>query len=287
MSSPTLVTGIEEIRKAVAKARRAGLSVSLVPTMGALHAGHISLIRAARAETGFVIVSIFVNPIQFGPQEDLSRYPRPLEQDLAICARERVDRVFHPDVAVMYPPGFRTFVEVQGLQDVLCGKSRPGHFRGVATVVLKLFHIVQPDVAYFGQKDGQQARLIEQMVRDLNVPVRLRVCPIVREPDGLAHSSRNQYLDPNQRPQATVLYRALEEARRLIDNGERDGAVVQQALAARVQQTPGAALDYAAVVDADTLEAIARLQGEVLLAVAVKFGGTRLIDNCKVQVPGS
>jgi pantoate--beta-alanine ligase len=287
MSSPTLVTGIEEIRKAVAKARRAGLSVSLVPTMGALHAGHISLIRAARAETGFVIVSIFVNPIQFGPQEDLSRYPRPLEQDLAICARERVDRVFHPDVAVMYPPGFRTFVEVQGLQDVLCGKSRPGHFRGVATVVLKLFHIVQPDVAYFGQKDGQQTRLIEQMVRDLNVPVRLRVCPIVREPDGLAHSSRNQYLDPIQRPQATVLYRALEEARRLIENGERDGAVVQQALAARVQQTPGAVLDYAAVVDADTLEAIARLQGEVLLAVAVRFGGTRLIDNCKVQVPGS
>ena len=195
--------------------------------------------------------------------------------------------MFHPDVAVMYPPGSRTFVEVQGLQEVLCGKSRPGHFRGVATVVLKLFHIVQPDVAYFGQKDAQQTRLLEQMIRDLDVPVRLRVCPIVREPDGLAHSSRNQYLDPNQRQQATVLYRALEEAHRLIEDGERDAAVVQRALADRIQETPGAVLDYAAVVAAESLEPIARLQREVLLAVAVAFGGTRLIDNLKVQIPGS
>jgi pantoate--beta-alanine ligase len=285
MSSPAVVTSIEEIRKAVAKAKRAGLSVGLVPTMGALHAGHVSLIRAARAENGFVIVSIFVNPIQFGPQEDLSRYPRPLEQDVSVCKRERVDRVFHPEAAAMYPSGFRTFVEVQGLQEVLCGKSRPGHFRGVATVVLKLFHLVQPDVAYFGQKDAQQTRLIDQMVRDLDVPVRLRICPIIREPDGLALSSRNQYLDPNQRQQATVLYRALEEAHRLIIDSERDASVIQRKLAARIQETPGAELDYAAVVDAETLEPIDRMEREVLLAVAVKFGGTRLIDNLKVQLP--
>jgi pantoate--beta-alanine ligase len=240
--------------------------------------------RAARAETGLVVVSIFVNPTQFGPHEDLERYPRPLQQDLQVCGQEGVDAVFHPAVAVMYPPGFRTFVEVQQLQDVLCGRSRPGHFRGVATVVLKLFNIVQPDVAYFGQKDAQQTRILEQMVRDLNVPVRLRICPIVREPDGLAQSSRNQYLDPNQRRQATALCRALDEARRRVEGGERDAAVVQQLLAARIQETPGAVLDYAAVVDADSLQPLTRLQGTVLLALAVKFGSTRLIDNLLLHV---
>jgi pantoate--beta-alanine ligase len=284
MSSSIVVESVEGIRQAIAKARRAGLSVGLVPTMGALHAGHVSLIRAARAEMGFVVVSIFVNPIQFGPQEDLARYPRPLADDVRVCARERVDRVFHPDVAQMYPPNFRTFVEVQGLQDVLCGPLRPGHFRGVATVVLKLFHIVQPDVAYFGQKDAQQARIIAQMVRDLDVPVRLRICPLIREPDGLAQSSRNQYLDPNQRHQATILYRALQEAGRLVEDGERDAAVVQRILADRIQETTGAVLDYAAVVDADTLQPLARLRGDVLLALAVRFGPTRLIDNLPVHV---
>jgi pantoate--beta-alanine ligase len=253
--------------------------------MGSLHEGHVSLIRAARADTGFVVVSIFVNPTQFGPHEDLASYPRPLAQDLAVCAREQVDLVFHPEAQVMYPPGFQTFVEVHELQDVLCGPSRPGHFRGVATVVLKLFNIVQPDIAYFGQKDAQQALIIQRMVRDLNVPVRLRVCPIVRAPDGLAQSSRNQYLDPNQRRAATALSRALQEARKLVEDGERDAAAVQRLLAARIQQTQGALLDYAAVVDADTLEPVARLQGDVLLALAVKFGATRLIDNLKLQVP--
>jgi pantoate--beta-alanine ligase len=284
MSNHLAVGSTLGVREAVAKARQRGLSVGLVPTMGALHAGHVSLIRAARLETGFVVVSIFVNPTQFGPKEDLSRYPRPLAQDLAACAREGVDLVFHPDADVMYPPGFRTFVEVQGLQDVLCGKARPGHFRGVATVVLKLFNIVQPDIAYFGQKDGQQTRILEQMVRDLNVPVRLRICPIVREPDGLALSSRNQYLDPDQRRQAAVLYRALEEARCRIENGERDAAVVCRAMRERIQTVPGAATDYVAVVDVDTLQPVDRLQGEVLLAVAVQFGGTRLIDNLRLQL---
>jgi pantoate--beta-alanine ligase len=284
MTNPATVSGIQEVRDAVAKARRGGLSIGLVPTMGALHDGHASLIQAARVETGFVVVSIFVNPTQFGPSEDLSRYPRPLAQDLQVCARTGVDLVFLPEPAVMYPPGFRTFVEVEDLQKGLCGDSRPGHFRGVATVVLKLFHIVQPDVAYFGQKDAQQARIIQQLVGDLNVPVRLQICPIVRAPDGLALSSRNQYLDPNQRRQATILYRALEEARKLVEAGEQDAAVVQHLLAARIQETPGAALDYAAVVDADTLKPLTRLKGVILLALAVKFGSTRLIDNLQLSV---
>jgi pantoate--beta-alanine ligase len=273
----------EALRQAVAAARRHGRSVGLVPTMGALHPGHLSLVEAARTENDYVVVSIFVNPTQFGPHEDLGRYPRPLERDLELCTRAGVDLVFHPDAAAMYPTGFRTFVEVTGLQDVLCGASRPGHFRGVATVVLKLFNLVQPDRAYFGQKDGQQARLIRQMVRDLDVPVAVRVGPTVREPDGLALSSRNEYLEAGQRRQAAVLNQALREAEALIRAGERDAGVVRRALADRVAQAPVAVLDYVAVVDADTLQAVERLQGDLLLALAVKFGATRLIDNLPVR----
>src|SRR4051812_33209542 len=247
--------------------------------MGALHAGHASLLRAARAETGFVVASVFVNPTQFGPAEDLSRYPRPFEKDLELCRAEGVDLVFHPEPAEVYPPGFCTSVEVGGLQDVLCGASRPGHFRGVATVVLKLFLTVQPDVAYFGQKDAQQVQLIKRMVADLNVPVRLRVCPTVREPDGLALSSRNAYLDPEQRRQAVVLAQALEEAKRLVGAGERGAARVVRAVTDRIRSAPAAVIDYVAAVDADTLRPVERLRGDVLLAAAVKFGGTRLIDN--------
>src|SRR5579885_647964 len=201
-AGPAVVTDIPALRQAVRGARSRGLTVGLVPTMGALHAGHLSLIETARRQNNFVVVSIFVNPTQFGPHEDFERYPRPLEQDLDRCAAAGVDLVFAPTPAVMYPPGYRTFVEVTGLQDVLCGRSRPGHFRGVATVVLKLFNLVQPDRAYFGQKDAQQVRIIRQMVRDLDVPVAVAVCPTVREPDGLALSSRNQYLQPGQRRHA-------------------------------------------------------------------------------------
>jgi pantoate--beta-alanine ligase len=278
---PAVVTDIAPLREAVAAARRQGRTIGLVPTMGALHAGHLSLIEAARAETGYVVVSIFVNPTQFGPKEDFSRYPRPLERDLQLCGEAGVDLVFHPEPAVLYPPGYRTYVEVTGLQDVLCGASRPGHFRGVATIVLKLFNLVQPDRAYFGQKDAQQVRILQQMVRDLNVPVEVRVCTIVREADGLALSSRNQYLDAQQRRQATVLHRALAEARRRIEAGERDAAVLRQAMAQCIESTPGAVLDYAAVVDADSLEAPVQLVPgrPILLALAVKFGATRLIDN--------
>jgi pantoate--beta-alanine ligase len=275
---------IDAVRQAVAEARSRGLTIGLVPTMGALHAGHVSLIRSARRESGFVVVSIFVNPTQFGPEEDLKRYPRPLTQDLQVCAEQQVDLVFVPDAGIMYPPGYRTWVEVQELQDVLCGASRPGHFRGVATVVLKLFNIVQPDLAFFGQKDAQQTRIIRQMVQDLNVTIRIHVCPIVREPDGLALSSRNQYLDPAQRNHAPALYLALEEVRKLTEKGERDARVLRQALASRIEATPGAVLDYAAVVDADLLRPVTRVKGEVLVALAVKFGATRLIDNIQLSV---
>jgi pantoate--beta-alanine ligase len=247
--------------------------------MGALHAGHASLIRAARAETRFVVVSIFVNPTQFGPHEDLDRYPRTFEEDRQQCTAEGADLIFAPEARVMYPEGFRTFVEVTALQDVLCGQSRPGHFRGVATVVLKLFNIVAPDIAYFGQKDAQQARLIRQMVHDLDVPIQVRVCPIIREADGLALSSRNRFLNPVQRQEATALYQALQAARQAIERGARDPGLVKQLMMAQLAAAPGAVVDYVEVVNATTLEPVHILANAILLALAVKFGTTRLIDN--------
>jgi pantoate--beta-alanine ligase len=285
VNPPTAAT-VDAVRHAVHAARGRGLSVGLVPTMGALHAGHVSLIRTARAETDFVVVSIFVNPTQFGPNEDLARYPRPLERDLQLCAAEGVGLVFLPEPAAVYPPGFRTYVEVEGLGEVLCGASRPGHFRGVATVVLKLLNIVQPDVAFFGMKDAQQVRVLEQLVADLNVPVRICRCPTVREPDGLALSSRNQYLDAEQRRHAVVLSQALAEVRRRVEDGERDAGALERHVAGRVAATPGARLDYAAVVDFDTLQRVQRLRGTALVALAVFFGSTRLIDNALLTVPG-
>jgi pantoate--beta-alanine ligase len=285
MSDTAVARTVDETRSALAAVRARGTTVGLVPTMGALHTGHISLIRQARVENGYVVVSIFVNPTQFGPKEDLSRYPRPLEKDLSICRQENVDLAFVPDANTMYPPRFQTFVTVKELQRVLCGPSRPGHFRGVATVVLKLFNIVQPNIAYFGQKDGQQARIVQQMVQDLNVPVEIRVCPIVREPDGLALSSRNVYLDSDQRKQATVLYRALNAGCEIIASGERDGALVLRRMKDAIGTAPAAVIDYVAVVDAATLEPIDHLRGEVLLALSVKFDQTRLIDNLKIMVP--
>lgn len=282
---PTITKTVAESRQAVEAARAQGKIIGLVPTMGALHAGHASLIRRAREETGFVAVSIFVNPAQFGPNEDLSRYPRPFEKDVGLCAAEGVDLIFHPEPTVVYPPGFCTYVEVTGLQEGLCGASRPGHFRGVATVVLKLFNMIQPDVAFFGQKDAQQVRIIRQMVRDLDVPVRIDVCPIVREPDGLALSSRNQYLDADQRRLATILFHALEEVQRVIAGGERRMDALMNLLKQRIAVTPGALLDYVAIVDADTLQPLTWLQGETLIALAVRFGATRLIDNVVVHLP--
>jgi pantoate--beta-alanine ligase len=275
----TVARTIAELRQHMREARRQHLSVGLVPTMGALHEGHLSLIRAARARNDFVVVSIFVNPTQFGPHEDLERYPRPFDDDLRRCAEMGVDLVFAPAIEVLYPPGFRTWVEVTGLQDVLEGASRPGHFRGVATVVLKLFNLIGPDRAYFGQKDAQQVRVVQQMVRDLDVPVEVVVAPTVRELDGLALSSRNRYLEPDQRAAATVLSQALFEAAQQVRRGERDPAALTRRLAERIGSTPGAALDYAVCVDADTFAPAVSLDRPALLAVAVRFGSTRLIDN--------
>jgi pantoate--beta-alanine ligase len=281
--SPVTAHTAEELRAAVATARQQGKSIGLVPTMGALHAGHVSLLRLARAETGFVVATIFVNPTQFGPHEDFARYPRTRPDDLRLCGAAGVDLVFVPEVSSIYPPGFATFVEVTGMQDVLEGAARPGHFRGVCTVVLKLFNLAQPDWAYFGQKDAQQVCIIRQMVRDLHLPVAIRVSPTVREPDGLALSSRNRYLDPTQRRHAPALYAALEAARARLEGGERDPETLRRLMTDRIAATPGAILDYAAVVEADTLAVPQHVHGPTLLTLAVKFGGTRLIDNLLVN----
>jgi pantoate--beta-alanine ligase len=257
--------------------------VGLVPTMGALHDGHLSLIRRARAETGCVVVSIFVNPTQFGPHEDLSRYPRSFARDLDHCAHEGVDLVFAPDVQAIYPAGFTTFVTVEGLSDWLEGACRPGHFRGVATVVLKLFQLVAPDVAYFGQKDAQQARVIAQMVRDLNVPVELRVCPTVREADGLALSSRNVYLTAAERSRALSLSRSLFAARDAIQAGDRSPESVRQKMRALLESA-AVAVDYAELVDPATFEPVRQFDGPVLAVVAARVGTTRLIDNLPIEI---
>lgn len=282
---PKVTHGILETRRAIREARGLGRSIGLVPTMGALHEGHASLFRLARHDCGFVAVSIFVNPTQFGPNEDFSRYPRTLNSDLKICSAEKVDLVFAPEPSAIFPEGYRTFVEVGQLGDHLCGPSRPGHFRGVATVVLKLLNIIQPDRAYFGQKDAQQARIVRQLVCDLNVPAEIVIGPTVREADGLALSSRNRYLGPTERKHAAALFESLTEVRRRVDAGERDAAVLRTVLAERLRAIPGATVDYAEIVDAETLSPCDRLTRPALAAVAVRLSGTRLIDNIELPVP--
>lgn len=276
----TAVAGkIREVREAVCEARRRGERVGLVPTMGALHDGHVSLLRAARAENGFVAVSLFVNPAQFGPGEDYESYPRPMEKDLKICRDEGVALVFAPPPEEMYPAGFATTVHVAGLTEKMCGASRPGHFDGVCTVVAKLFGIVRPDAAYFGEKDAQQLAVVRRMVRDLNLAVEIRACPLVRDADGLATSSRNQYLSAPQRASALVLGRALAQARERIEAGERDAASVADGVRRLVGDEPGVALEYVAVVDPDTLADLERIEDRALVALAARVGRTRLIDN--------
>jgi len=284
MTLPIICDTIPDIRKAVDTARRAGKRIGLVPTMGALHDGHARLIEAAHKDCEFVVVSIFVNPTQFGPKEDFHRYPRTLDEDRDLCARAGAAAIFAPDAAIMYPPGFRTFVEVQTWQDVLCGAARPGHFRGVCTVVLKLFHIARPEVAFFGQKDAQQALILSRMVRDLDVPVEVRTIPTVREPDGLALSSRNRYLDPEQRLHAAALWQTLQAARQLIEKGERDSALIERLMKERLAAVPGVRVDFASIVSRESLAPQARLQGPILIALAVFFGSTRLIDNLQMDV---
>jgi pantoate--beta-alanine ligase len=265
-------------------ARVEGRLTALVPTMGALHAGHLSLIEAARRDASPVIVSIFVNPKQFGPSEDYTKYPRDLEGDRRKLEEAGVDFLFAPPLEEIYPAGFRTSVNVEGLGDRLEGKIRPGHFRGVATVVLKLLEIVAPRFAYFGRKDAQQARIIRQMAADLALDSEIVVCPIVREPDGLALSSRNQYLSPAERKAATVLYRSLSRARRAIEEGEREPMRIIAAIRQELAGEPLGSADYVEIVDADSFESIMRLTRPCLVLLAVRFGATRLIDNMQVEI---
>jgi pantoate--beta-alanine ligase len=278
------VRTIAELRVTLREWRAAGLSVGFVPTMGFLHDGHLSLVRAARARTDRTVVSIFVNPTQFGPGEDFDRYPRDPDRDRALLEAEGADLLFIPEAGEIYPAGFKTSVEVRELQDRLCGASRPGHFRGVCTVVLKLFQIVGPDLAVFGQKDAQQAVIIRRMVRDLNMEVEIDVRPTVREPDGLALSSRNSYLSAEERQAALVLFRGLELARSLAGAGERDGARIAAAVRELVGREPLARIDYVEVVDPEDLRPLERIMDRALVALAVYIGRTRLIDNAVIDL---
>jgi pantoate--beta-alanine ligase len=270
---------IEDMRSACRAARRGGKRLGFVPTMGALHQGHLSLVRAAKASCEAVAASIFVNPLQFGPTEDLAKYPRSFERDRELLAKENIELLFAPSVEEMYPPGAVTWVTVEGLSDKLDGRSRPGHFRGVSTVVAKLFHIVEPDAAFFGQKDAVQLAILRRMVGDLNFPVEIVACPIVREPDGLAMSSRNAYLDAQQRKQAPVLHRSLLRAKKMWDAGERDAAKLVAAAREEFAKEKSVRLDYFEIVDPDSLDPLENAAPGALAAVAAFVGTTRLIDN--------
>lgn len=276
-----LYSEVEKVRDQVREWKKSGFTIGFVPTMGYLHEGHQSLINAARKENDRVVVSIFVNPMQFGPNEDLASYPRDLEQDAKLCEASGVDLIFHPQPEEMYAPDFCTYVDMNGLTTELCGKSRPVHFRGVQTVVLKLFHIVTPDRAYFGQKDAQQLAVVRRMVRDLNVGTQIIGCPIVREEDGLAKSSRNTYLSEKERQAALVLNRSLKVGKALIESGENDADAVRKAIIQEIEKEPMAKIDYVDVVDFDTITPIQTIQmaSPVLVAIAVFIGKTRLIDN--------
>jgi len=281
-----IVRSIEWMKQIAREAVLAQRIVGLVPTMGALHEGHLSLVRETKRQCSPVIVSVFVNPTQFGPGEDLQKYPKNLERDCALLESLGVDYVFAPEAAKIYPPDFRTLARVEGLSEKLEGRIRPGHFQGVCTIVLKLFEIVRPRFAYFGRKDAQQARIIRQMVRDLNLDAEIVVCPIVREPDGLAMSSRNAYLDPAQRAAAAVLYRSLEAARRKINSGVRAATEILETVRSTVNSEPLAKLDYAELVDADSFESLDFVRAPALLLIGARIGSTRLIDNLSIENAG-
>jgi len=270
---------IDDMRAVSRTARHAGQRLGFVPTMGALHEGHLSLIHAAKATCDVVAVSIFVNPLQFAPNEDLAKYPRTLKRDRELLEKEAVHILFAPTLDEMYPAGAVTYVTVEGLSEKLCGRSRPGHFRGVTTVVAKLFHIVEPAVAFLGQKDAAQATIIRRMVRDLNLPVEILVCPIVREPDGLAMSSRNAYLNPQERKSALVLHSSLTDVRNRFDQGEQNAATLIEAGRQVLAEEPAVRLDYLEIVDPLTLDPMRELTSNALVAVAGFVGNTRLIDN--------
>jgi len=274
-----IVRDVAALRRIIRQAKRKGNTVGFVPTMGALHEGHLSLIRRARKETGLVVVSIFVNPIQFNRASDLKSYPRTLAHDARLATGAGAQILFAPSAQAIYPPGFQTFVEVERLSRIVEGTFRPGHFRGVTTVVAKLFNLVQPDIAYFGQKDAQQARIVRQMVRDLDFDIRLKIVPTVREPDGLAMSSRNRLLSSEARRSSKILFEALQQAKRLIECGERRRVVVERRMRQVIRRIPQAKIDYAAIVDAETFERADRIRGTVQILLAVWIGSVRLIDE--------
>lgn len=279
-SIPHLIRTIDEVRATVASERQRGRRIGLVPTMGALHAGHLSLVEISNQECDVTIATIFVNPKQFSPNEDLDKYPRTIERDLELLARLRVPFVFAPLEEQIYPAGFSTFVDPPSVALPMEGESRPHHFRGVATVVLKLFNLVQADVAYFGQKDYQQTLVIRRMVEDLGIPITIRTCPIIREQDGLAMSSRNCYLSPEERVQALAISRALRDARRLVDSGERDADKIRSTLRHVLEQAAISKIEYAQVVHQETLAELDHIEDSAIALIAVQVGKTRLIDNC-------
>ena len=280
-----IVHTVNDLRAVVKSAKRAQKSVGLVPTMGFLHEGHLSLMTAAKKETDFVVVSLFVNPTQFGPNEDLESYPRNFEKDSILCENAGVDVLFNPSVDEMYGPGYSTYVNCEGdITKALCGASRPSHFKGVTSVVSKLFNMVAPDKAFFGQKDAQQVAVIEKMVRELNFDIEIVPCPIIRESDGLALSSRNTYLSESQRKDALVLSKSLELAKQMIKAGERDAETIKNEMKALIGTVDYAEIDYVEIVNATTLEGIQKLEGDVLIALAVKIGKPRLIDNIRLWV---
>ena len=274
---------VEEVRKQVKAWRKEGLRVGLVPTMGYLHEGHASLMKKAVEENDRVVASVFVNPTQFGPSEDLEAYPRDFEKDCQLCESIGVSLVFHPEPEEMYAPDFCTWVDMDVLSKTLCGKSRPIHFRGVCTVVSKLFHIVTPDRAYFGQKDAQQLAIIRRMVRDLNMDIEIVGCPIVREADGLAKSSRNTYLNEEERKAALILSQAIFLGQKMVKDGETDAAVVRNAMIEKIQTQPLAKIDYVEIVDGLSMQPVEKISAPVLAAMAVFIGKTRLIDNFIVE----
>jgi pantoate--beta-alanine ligase len=279
-----LIRKLRDLRAVLDAWRASGAAIGFVPTMGALHAGHMSLIEAARRAGQRVVVSIFVNPTQFGPNEDFSRYPRDEEGDARQCRAAGADLIFLPPVEAMYPPGSVTRVHLSKLTDTLCGPFRPGHFDGVATIVAKLLNLVQPAAAYFGEKDAQQLAVIRRMVADLDIPVRIVGCPTVREPDGLAMSSRNRYLSPEHRRQATCIFAALRQAAAAIAAGQRDAAKLRSDMRAVLEASGPLQIEYAEVVDAATLQPLEQISSSALLAIAVRIGGTRLIDNVSIAM---
>ncbi len=278
-----IIRNIQNMQKAARDLRQQAKSIGFVPTMGALHAGHLSLIEQARKENDFVVVSIFVNPTQFGENEDFKLYPRNPGLDTLLCKKEGVDIIFYPDAGQIYPDEYKTYVIVQDLSDVLCGKFRPGHFKGVTTIVTKLFNIIQPDIAYFGQKDAQQAIIIQQMISDLNIPVEIKVMPIVREPDGLAMSSRNRYLTVKERKDAAVLFEAISAAKTMVKQGVIDSKRIIRAMRRIIQRQKSTRIQYIEIVDLNELNPVKKIKGKVLVALAVWIGKTRLIDNILVK----